>query len=88
MLANPYRGETQEVYWIVGIGLARRHATPVRPGAQPGGEWIPSLCEVWMRVPFATLAGRTPRSTAITERCPQCTEAVDGRGFTGRHWDF
>ncbi|MBB5155124.1 hypothetical protein BJ970_002658 [Saccharopolyspora phatthalungensis] len=88
MLADPYRGETQEVYWIVGIGWALRHATPVRPGAHPGGAWVPALCEVWMRVPFATLWPRRPPSAAVDERCPQCTEAVAERGFASRNWDF
>ncbi|MGP4021105.1 hypothetical protein [Saccharopolyspora sp. 5N708] len=87
MLADPY-SDVEEVYWIVGIGLQRRHATPIRPGAQPGGEWVPSLCEVWLRIPFATLWGREPRSTAVIERCPQCTGTVEERGFSGRNWDF
>ncbi|MFD0924074.1 hypothetical protein ACFQ16_30390 [Saccharopolyspora rosea] len=68
--------------------MTRRHATAVRPGAQPAGEWIPAVCGVCVRVPFATPHGRLPRSVLVTERCRECGDIVADRGFRARDWDF
>ncbi|EQD86704.1 hypothetical protein A8924_7099 [Saccharopolyspora erythraea NRRL 2338] len=88
MWPNPYRVETPMAFWIVGVGEKVRHATDIRPGAAPAGDWIPTLCEVWIRVPFSTVIGQEPKSKDVTERCPNCTEAVSQRKYRDINWDF
>ncbi|GAA2808876.1 hypothetical protein [Saccharopolyspora taberi] len=88
MWPHPIRPEPPMVFWIAGIGEKVRHATDIRPGAAPAGDWIPSLCEVWFRVPFPTIIGREPASRSITDHCPQCTDAAAKRRYRDINWDF
>lgn len=60
------------VFWLVGPGKKLRHAVRVHPAALPHGEFIPTVCETWIRVPFSTPYDRIPASKAITERCADC----------------
>lgn len=87
MLPSAYDSGTTHVYWIVGAGMPLRHATGTRPGALPGGDWIPALCERWIRVPFDTPIGWEPRSRRVTERCARCEEVVELHQYSGITWD-
>lgn len=73
MFPSPFNGRN-DVFWIVGPGTELRHATTVLPGARPAGDWIPVLCQRWIRVPFPTVAGRVPATASILEQCPLCLE--------------
>ena len=77
-----------DAYWIVGVGLTLRHATEFRPGTFPAGEWIPTLCGRWFKVPFSTPYGREPQSKSISDKCPQCTELVQNNEYSSTNWDF
>lgn len=88
MWPNPYCCDPKRVFWVVGIGLHLRHATDIRPGAFPSGEWIPTLCETWFRLPFPTVSGVQPRSKSVEHKCPQCTEIADSQGYRSIIWDF
>lgn len=87
MLPSAYESGTTYVYWIVGVGLPLRHATGTRPGALPGGDWIPAICETWMRVPFDTPPGWEPSSKSVTEHCPQCSRIVADNHYSAITWD-
>ncbi|MCA1190076.1 MULTISPECIES: hypothetical protein [unclassified Saccharopolyspora] len=65
-LPHPYRCSRPVAFWIVGLALHLRHATPSRPGALPGGERTATLCGDRIRVPFDTPPPRRPRSADIT----------------------
>ncbi|MBA8822996.1 hypothetical protein FHX42_000325 [Saccharopolyspora lacisalsi] len=88
MFPSPFRAGSADVFWIVGVGTHVRHATTVLPGARPGGYWVPTVCEQWIRWPFDTVSDRTPESKRITERCPTCTETAEDRDWSGSDWDF
>ncbi len=77
-----------DVFWMVGMGMKTRHATEIRPGAYPAGEWIPTLCGVWIRVPCGTPHEQEPPSKRITERCPNCEEQVRALDLSSTVWDF
>ncbi len=77
-----------DLYWILGMGMRTRHATAVRPGAHPAGEWIPAECGEWIRVPCSTPYGQTPRSQDCTEQCPDCRQVAEGNGSSAVQWDF
>ncbi|MBK0865810.1 hypothetical protein INP57_03220 [Saccharopolyspora sp. HNM0986] len=87
-LPHPYRCTSPVAYWIVGLSLHLRHATESRPGALPGGEWTPTLCGTWIRVPFDTPAPRRPRSESIAIRCTPCSEIVATQAYLSITWDF
>ncbi|NHD17806.1 MULTISPECIES: hypothetical protein [unclassified Actinopolyspora] len=87
MFPNPY-DERDDVFWIVGLSTDVRHATEVIPGAHPPGEWVPTLCQHWIRLPFPTPAGRVPTTAAIQRQCPRCGELAEQRGCSGVIWDF
>ncbi|GAA3364316.1 MULTISPECIES: hypothetical protein [Saccharopolyspora] len=63
----------ETVYWLVGPGAKVRHAVEFAPGAFPGGQLLPTVCNRWIKVPFA---GRDAAVDAITARCPDCTDTV------------
>lgn len=84
---SPFLGNKKRIYWIVGCGLGLRHATKVLPGALPHGEWVPSLCETWIRLPFSTPFGREPASKGIQARCSLCIQATEClQGAEGDEW--
>ena len=85
-MLSAYEFDTTHVYWLVDAGTRTRHATGTRPGALPGGEWIPAICETWMRAPFATPLGLEPRAQPTT-RCPQCTQIVIDNDYVAITWD-
>lgn len=77
-----------DLYWILGMGMRTRHATDIRPGAHPAGEWIPTECGEWIRVPCATPYEQTPRSKEFLEQCPECRRAAEDKGSSAVMWDF
>jgi hypothetical protein len=88
MSIDVFRDEQQDVFWIVGLGLTMRHATTLRPGAVYAGQWIPSLCDVQLKVPQSTPSGREPNSKPITDKCPECTQKATDANFAEITWDF
>ncbi|RCW39962.1 hypothetical protein DFQ14_11344 [Halopolyspora algeriensis] len=88
MFPNPFLGDRIDVYWIVGLSTDIRHATDILPGARPSGDWVPTLCERWIRLPFPTVAGRRPATEEILDQCPQCLEIAEARECFGVLWDF
>ncbi|MEU6128399.1 hypothetical protein ABZ805_04410 [Saccharopolyspora sp. NPDC047091] len=87
-LPHPYRCSRPVAFWIVGLALHLRHATPSRPGALPGGARAATLCGTRIRVPFDTPPPRRPRSADITARCPQCAEFAAEHDYLLLTWDF
>lgn len=87
-LPHPFRCPRPVAFWIVGLALYLRHATPSRPGALPGGERAATLCGTWIRVPFDTPPPRRPRSEQITERCPRCADIARTHDYLLLTWDF
>ena len=77
-----------DLFWMVGMGKEIRHATDVRPGLVPAGDWIPTLCGVWIRVPCDTPYRHQPRSEAIRERCPDCEHSTADGHSSSVNWDF
>lgn len=77
-----------DAFWIVGMGMKIRHATEVRPGALPAGEWIPTLCDEWIRVPCSTPYEQDPHTKHVTTRCNDCAEQVNARDLSCTVWDF
>ncbi|MBB5154503.1 hypothetical protein [Saccharopolyspora phatthalungensis] len=88
MVIDVFRDERQDAFWIVGSGLALRHATTHRPGAVYAGQWIASLCEVQLKVPQPTPSGREPNSKPVTDKCPECTQKATEANFAEITWDF
>ncbi|WP_433870540.1 hypothetical protein [Saccharopolyspora sp. CA-218241] len=88
MVTDVFHDERQDVFWIVGVGADRRHATTMRPGAVYSGQWVPSLCDVWLKIPPATPGGREPKSRAITDRCEDCARKTAEGDFAHTIWDF
>ncbi len=87
MFPSPYNGRN-DVFWIVGLSTDIRHATKVLPGARPPGEWAPTLCQRWIRLPFPSLAGRVPSTAAIHEQCSRCGDIAEQQECSGVIWDF
>ncbi|MFR9728685.1 hypothetical protein ACL03H_05595 [Saccharopolyspora sp. MS10] len=87
-LPHPYRCERPVAYWIVGLALFLRHATPSRPGALPGGAEAATLCGSRIRIPFETPPPRRPRSADISARCPGCADFAAEHGYDLITWDF
>ncbi|MDA3629194.1 hypothetical protein [Saccharopolyspora oryzae] len=85
---DEYDGDRQDVFWIVGMGLAQRHATIMRPGAVYAGQAVPALCATELKIPQPTPIGRDPRSAKITDKCPTCAERVAEADFAETTWDF
>lgn len=77
-----------DLYWILGMGLKTRHATEVRPGTLPAGDWIPTLCELWIRLPCGTPYEQVPRSKGVTEQCSECQEIAVASESSAVVWDF
>lgn len=77
-----------DLFWMVGMGKEIRHATEVRPGLVPAGDWIPTLCERWIRIPCSTPYGQQPRSKSIDERCPDCERIAAADESSSVNWDF
>lgn len=63
----------ETVYWLVGPGARVRHAVEFAPGAFPGEQLLPTVCNRWIKIPFA---GAGQHAAAIKERCAECREAV------------
>ena len=79
--------ELQDLFWIVGVGQAVRHATTLRPGAVYAGQSIRSLCEGQVKVPQATPLGREPQTKGVTGKCADCERKTQGQ-FAETNWDF
>ncbi|GAA0506406.1 hypothetical protein GCM10011581_42210 [Saccharopolyspora subtropica] len=88
MVTGVFDDERQNVFWIVGSGMDRRHATTIRPGAVYAGQVISALCEQPLKIPQATPNGRMPRSKAVTDRCEECARLVADADFAETAWDF
>ena len=77
-----------DLYWILGMGMKTRHATRVRPGAYPAGEWVPTECTEWIRIPCGTPYGQTPYSRAYIEQCVDCLCVAEKNDSSAIFWDF
>lgn len=88
MIYDAFRREERDAYWILGSGLFRRHAMTTQPGAVFCGQWVPALCETWLKIPNATPYHRAPASRSVTTRCEECTEHVQRHGYFDNTWDF
>ena len=64
------------VYWLLGPGARVRHAVEFGPGAFPGGQLLPTVCNQWIKTPPGTPRGADSVSRKITERCRECVETV------------
>lgn len=62
----------ETVYWLVGPGARVRHAVEFAPGTFPGGQLLPTVCNRWIKIPFAGGG----HAASIIQRCPECTSAV------------
>ena len=88
MVTDVFDDERQDLFWIVGLGLDRRHATTVRPGAVYSGQLVPSMCDSWLKIPQTTPIGREPHSKAVTEKCEECRRRTEESHFSHVVWDF
>ncbi|WP_228047008.1 hypothetical protein [Saccharopolyspora montiporae] len=88
MVFDVFHRDRVDVFWIVGAGFRIRHAMSTLPGAICAGDWEAALCATWLKIPTATPYGREPASTAITERCTECTAEVTRGGFREHVWDY
>lgn len=59
-----------------------------RPGLVPAGDWIPTLCGVWIRIRCGTPYEQQPRSKSIDERCPDCERIAAEDQSSAVNWDF
>ena len=88
MNINRFPGEQQDVFWVVGLGKAERHATTLRPGAVYAGQLIPVLCGGQVKVPQSTPLGRDPGTKDITARCLECEKVVADENHAETTWAF
>ena len=88
MIYRLFSSDAETVFWIVGAGTRLRHGTVTRPGATFAGDWVPSLCGTWLKVPTSTPYGSEPLSASITERCEDCAEQVRREDRHSTAWNF
>jgi hypothetical protein len=81
-------GREDVVFWIVPPGAKVRHGITDKPGAWPAGTLVTALCELPVKIPFATPASMTPRTWSVTERCADCAAEYQRRGCPSTVWDF
>ncbi|MBE9374759.1 hypothetical protein IQ251_09905 [Saccharopolyspora sp. HNM0983] len=78
----------EDLFWIVGLGTDRRHATTIRPGAVYAGQWVPALCSAQLKIPQPTPSGREPGSTSVRTLCEDCLQQAQNGDYTEVSWDF
>ena len=88
MIYDVFRREAQDVFWVVGAGFKIRHAMAVLPGSTFAGDWVISLCDLWIKIPTSTPYGQEPSSKQITERCPRCLALAEREGHHQHVWDY
>jgi hypothetical protein len=65
-----------------------RHGITGKPGRWPAGTSVQALWGNPVKIPFPTPLGSTPRSTSITDQCPECVAEYERIGFHSTVWDF
>lgn len=80
--------ELEDLFWIVGLGADRRHATTIRPGAVYAGQLVPSLCRAWLKIPQPTPSGRDPGSKSVRTLCEDCLQHAQDGEYAETSWDF
>lgn len=79
--------DAETAIWLCLPNDTQRHATTRKPGALVQGSTITALCDESVGVPLTTYGREEPRTARVTDRCPECTDAVEALGIPSEDWN-